>query len=87
MTRRRALIVAAAAAFGLGACSGTPSAVPTNVETSRSAPPRTGEPSATVPAASIPEVWRFSAARVGGGTIEGADLTGEKVAVWLWAPW
>ncbi|HWC72028.1 MAG TPA: hypothetical protein VG993_12785 [Actinomycetota bacterium] len=34
-----------------------------------------------------PEVLRFSAPRLGGGTIEGEDYSGRDVALWFWAPW
>lgn len=35
----------------------------------------------------VPEVLRFSAPRLGGGTVEGKDFSGEDVALWFWAPW
>lgn len=35
----------------------------------------------------IPEVLRFSAPRLGGGTLEGEDFSGQDVAMWFWAPW
>lgn len=35
----------------------------------------------------VPEVLRFSAPRLGGGTVEGEDFSGEDVALWFWAPW
>jgi hypothetical protein len=34
-----------------------------------------------------PEVLRFSAPKLGGGTVEGADHSGRDVAIWFWAPW
>jgi hypothetical protein len=34
-----------------------------------------------------PEVLRFSAPKLGGGTLEGADYSGRDVAIWFWAPW
>jgi hypothetical protein len=33
------------------------------------------------------EVLRFSAPRLGGGTIDGEDFAGRDVAFWFWAPW
>jgi hypothetical protein len=33
------------------------------------------------------EVLMFTAPRLGGGTIEGADFAGRDVAFWFWAPW
>jgi hypothetical protein len=35
----------------------------------------------------VAEVLRFSAPRLGGGTIEGVDFAGKDVAFWFWAPW
>ncbi len=32
-------------------------------------------------------VLRFTAPRLGGGTIEGEDFAGRDVAFWFWAPW
>lgn len=32
-------------------------------------------------------VLRFSAPRLGGGTVEGEDYSGSDVAFWFWAPW
>jgi hypothetical protein len=63
------------------------------------APPSTGpgsaSPTARAGGSPIPdrgddavaEVLRFSAPRLGGGTIEGEDLAGQDVAFWFWAPW
>lgn len=33
------------------------------------------------------QVLRFSATRLGGGTVEGEDYSGSDVAFWFWAPW
>jgi hypothetical protein len=38
-------------------------------------------------ARSVPEVLRFSAPRLGGGRVVGADYAGRDVALWFWAPW
>jgi hypothetical protein len=35
----------------------------------------------------VPEVLRFSAPRLSGGTVEGEDFAGRDVAIWFWAPW
>lgn len=35
----------------------------------------------------VPDIWRFTAQRVGGGSVNGETFAGKKVAVWLWAPW
>jgi hypothetical protein len=40
---------------------------------------------ASTPAANT--VLRFTAPRLGGGTIEGEDFAGRDVAFWFWAPW
>jgi hypothetical protein len=34
-----------------------------------------------------PEVLRFSAPELGGGTVDGQDYSGRDVAIWFWAPW
>ncbi len=36
---------------------------------------------------SVPEVLRFSAPRLGGGTVDGEEFSGGDVALWFWAPW
>jgi hypothetical protein len=33
------------------------------------------------------EVLRFTAPRLGGGTLDGEDYSGRDVAIWFWAPW
>ncbi len=33
------------------------------------------------------EILRFSAPRLGGGTVEREDFAGRDVAFWFWAPW
>jgi hypothetical protein len=39
------------------------------------------------PSAAVPEVLRFTAPRLSGGTVQGASLAGSDVALWFWAPW
>ncbi|MGH2539726.1 MAG: hypothetical protein ACRDGK_04330 [Actinomycetota bacterium] len=39
------------------------------------------------PGGAVPQVLRFSAPRLSGGTIDGEDLSGRDVAFWFWAPW
>ena len=82
------IAVAAALAFVAGACSASGN------ETASPAPPRSSaRSSAAVPVDATPadgdvaEVLRFSAPRLGGGTIEGEDFSGRDVAFWFWAPW
>lgn len=43
--------------------------------------PASGGPEASA------ETLDFTADRLGGGTIRGADLAGAPVAMWFWAPW
>jgi hypothetical protein len=33
------------------------------------------------------DVLRFSAPKLGGGSVEGEDYSGRDVAFWFWAPW
>ena len=40
----------------------------------------------TAEAAQVPEVLAFEVALIGGGTLHGADLAGEDVLFWFWAP-
>ena len=35
----------------------------------------------------VAEVLDFTAPRLGGGTVEGADYAGKDTAIWFWAPW
>lgn len=35
----------------------------------------------------VPEALDFSAPRLGGGRVSGADFVGTQVALWFWAPW
>ena len=70
----------------LAACSTTPSGAPPTHVPSTSTSSRPGASSAPTER-EVPELWRFDAERVGGGSIQGASFAGDKVAVWLWAPW
>jgi hypothetical protein len=54
------------------------------------APPVTASRATQAPteaAGALPEILNFSAPRLGGGTIEGADYRGQDLALWFWAPW
>lgn len=53
---------------------------------SRAEPNAASERSATGNAPTA-QVLRFSAPRLGGGTVEGEDYSGSDVAFWFWAPW
>ena len=71
-----------------GACSSEPSE-PRAADASTPAPIATTSPTAdrsTAPATAA-AVLRFTAPRLGGGTVEGEDLAGRDVAFWFWAPW
>ena len=35
----------------------------------------------------VPPILDFTAPRLGGGTISGADYSGKALALWFWAPW
>jgi hypothetical protein len=37
--------------------------------------------------ADVPEELRFTAPSLNGGTIRGADLAGNDLVIWFWAPW
>ncbi len=52
-------------------------------------PPAPGSPSVAGPESpdQISGVLDFSAPRVGGGAVDGADYTGKDLAIWFWAPW
>ncbi|MGZ8623858.1 MAG: hypothetical protein ACXWYQ_06815 [Actinomycetota bacterium] len=82
------LAVATALTLVAGACS----AIGTEADTP--APPRSSSPSASAGATDgapsdgdVAEVLRFSAPRLGGGTIDGEDFSGRDTAFWFWAPW
>lgn len=69
------------------ACSSAPAADPTQVaDPTRSSPTPVAGPEAPVPEG-VPEVLDFTAPKLGGGTLEGADFAGQDVAIWFWAPW
>jgi len=44
-------------------------------------------PSATGPQAEVPAELRFTAPRLGGGTIRGSAYAGRDLVMWFWAPW
>lgn len=82
---KRAAHATVSVALLLSACATKPSATPTSSPTTTPTATPTVTPTRTT--RTVPEIWRFDASLVGGGTIDGADLAGDKVAVWLWAPW
>ncbi len=86
MSRRSPSLIAAvpvvlAMAVLAAACSSTPQA---STAPSRSAAPSTGG-GGGVPA--VPATLDFTAPKLGGGTLNGADYAGQDTAIWFWAPW
>lgn len=53
----------------------------------RSTPPPLEQTESGDPGRAVPDVLRFAAPRLSGGTIDGEDLSGQDVAFWFWAPW
>lgn len=69
---------------------GPPGATPTSNEAPEPAGPteaESPEPEPTETAHPVPRELRFTAPRLGGGQIRGAEYAGRDVAVWFWAPW
>ena len=73
-----------------GACGG---AVDTSVAAPIPAPTTTMEVAAYgsgsvagVQGAAVPSELEFEAVLIGGGTLHGADLAGQDVLFWFWAP-
>ncbi|MGH2773316.1 MAG: hypothetical protein ACRDIU_09300 [Actinomycetota bacterium] len=57
---------------------------------SRTKPAASASPPGATPsltAGPVPEILGFTAPRVGGGRVVGADFAGKDVAAWFWAPW
>lgn len=81
--RSRSVLAASAMCLLLsGACASTdPTAGSTGSEASIKPQPSDVEDGA------LPEILRFSAPLLSGGTIDGAALAGRDVALWMWAPW
>ena len=68
------------------ACSSEPTELPAADR------PTPAADAATPPASdrstpAVTGVLRFTAPRLGGGTIAGEDFAGRDVAFWFWAPW
>jgi hypothetical protein len=84
---RRSVLAVAALVLLAAACTGdTPG--PSRTEPAATTPSEGGasaSPTAGGPAPA--EVLRFTAPRLGGGTIGGAEFAGRDVAFWFWAPW
>jgi hypothetical protein len=69
--------------MALGACGD-----PAGQSPAAQAPTETGaaKTGATGAAAAVPDSLAFSAARVGGGTVDLGDYAGRPVLLWFWAP-
>ena len=78
------LLVAAAVACSNGSPSTQASSAPT-----RSADPSGPKPTKTTasPVTEVPELLDFEGSLLDGGTFRGADVAGQDVAFWFWAPW
>ena len=73
-----------------GACGGVadttaPAPVPASTTAVEVAAYGSG-PAAGVLGAAVPDELGFEAVLIGGGTLHGADLTGQDVLFWFWAP-
>ena len=85
MKTLRLLAAMTAAAMLLVACGGQDtSGAPPGVENfgKTQSPPAQGMGSE-----GVPEILDFSAPRLEGGEVNGADYSGDDVALWFWAPW
>ena len=81
----------AAPAIGAAPSSSAPAtSIATGVATTGAAATTTAAPvttgATTPPPVAVPEVLRFQAARIGGGTVDAAAYAGKPVAFWFWAP-
>lgn len=99
--RRRALTAPLLIVLGLGAAAcgdestagsaGPTTAAATTPEPTDSAAPGSTEPATSAPGTSaavaeVPEILRFTAPLVGGGTFDAAAVAGTPLALWFWAP-
>lgn len=44
-------------------------------------------PTSAAQTSTASEILDFTAPKLGGGAIEGADFAGKDAAIWFWAPW
>lgn len=73
-------VVAVVVAVAAASCSGPPPPAATS-------PASSGAPAPTATSDEVPQILRFQAPLLGGGTFDGATLAGRDVALWFWAPW
>jgi hypothetical protein len=78
------VVLALAVVASLAACS---DADQRGNDAGATVPGTTTSRAAQAPTDAFPEILNFSAPRLGGGTIEGADYRGQDLALWFWAPW
>lgn len=98
-TRRRprpaALAMAVTLLVLLTACADSPEAAEDDPADTADEPTTTAAPDSDDPETPAPdgeagagsELLAFSAQTVGGEQFDGAELAGEPVALWFWAPW
>ena len=97
---RLTFLAALLAGVGLVACGGDdePTATPADPTTSETtaAPGTTGDGATTTAPTSataatepadVPEFLDFVAPDVRGGQVTGAELAGQDLVIWFWAPW
>lgn len=79
--RRLLYVMGVAALASLAACGD-----PSLQQPAGAAPEATAVSAAPAATVAVPASLAFSAARVGGGTINLADYAGTPVLLWFWAP-
>ena len=97
---RLTLLAALLAGVGLVACGGddepTATAADTSTSEATAAPDATDQSAATTAPTSatagtdpveVPEFLDFVAPDVRGGQVTGAELAGQDLVIWFWAPW
>lgn len=84
----RAVPFTVVVALTVAACGGGVAAPDASSSRPASAPASAVSPGGPSGAATtVPDVLDFTAPRLGGGTIEGAQYAGSPLAIWFWAPW
>ena len=80
-----AVLMLVAGACGDVADTTAPAPMPAPTTTVEAAAYGSG-PAAGVEGAVVPDELGFEAVLIGGGTLHGADLAGQDVLFWFWAP-